>query len=103
MKSKPVSFPEHIGRILDEYGVRSDTKAAFFALYVWRGDEVLEVFADLADRSPALDALTPEDAAQIRATVVERYPPRNHPLWLAGHPPASLWHPRIAEGRASGL
>jgi len=98
-----VSFPEHIGRILDEYGVRSDTKAALFDLYVSMGDEVLEVFADLADRSSSLDALTPEDTAQIRSAVVERYLTRNHPLWLAGQPTASLWHPRIAEGRASGL
>jgi hypothetical protein len=98
-----MSFPEHIGRILDEYGVRSDTKAALFDLYVSMGDEVLEVFADLADRSQSLDALTPEDTAQIRSTVVERYLIRNHPLWLAGQPTASLWHPRIAEGRASGL
>jgi len=98
-----VSFPEHLGRILDAYGVRSDTKAALYDLYVSMGDEVLEVFADLADKSPALDALLPEDTTQIRSTVVERYLTRNHPQWLAGQPTASLWHPRVTEGRASGL
>jgi len=96
-------FPEHIGRILDAYGVRSDTKAALYDLYVSMGDEVLEVFADLAEKSPALDALLPEDTTQIRSTVVERYLTRNHPQWLAGQPTASLWHPRVTEGRASGL
>jgi hypothetical protein len=34
---------------------------------------------------------------------VERYLTRNHPQWLAGQPTASLWHPRVTEGRASGL
>ncbi len=96
-------FPEHLGRILDAYGVRSDTKAALYDLYVSMGDEVLEVFADLAETSPALDALLPEDTTQIRSTVVERYLTRNHPQWLAGQPTASLWHPRVTEGRASGL
>jgi len=98
-----MSFPEHLGRILDAYGVRSDTKAALYDLYVSMGDEVLEVFADLAETSPALDALTPDDTTQIRSAVVERYLIRNHPQWLAGQPTASLWHPRITEGRASGL
>src|SRR5581483_4130869 len=98
-----MSFPAHIARVLDAYRIRADTKAALFDLYVSMGDEVLEVFADLADRSATLDALQPEDTAQIRALVVERYLTRNHPQWVAGTPTASLWHPRIAEGRASGL
>jgi hypothetical protein len=98
-----VSFPTHIASILDAYGVRSDTKAALYDLYVSMGDEVLEVFADLAETSPALDVLLPEDTTQIRSTVVERYLTRNHPQWLAGQPTASLWHPRVTEGRASGL
>lgn len=98
-----MSFPAHIGRILDAYGVRADTKAALFDLYVSLGDEVLEVFADVAESSTAIAALLPKDTAQIRARVVERYLRRNHPQWLAGQPTASLWHPRVAEGRASGL
>jgi hypothetical protein len=98
-----VSFPDHIARVLDAYGIRADTKAALFDLYVSLGDEVLEVFADMAETSSSLDALQPEDASRIRATVVERYLNRNHPKWLAGQPTASLWHPRIAEGRASGM
>lgn len=98
-----MSFPAHIGRILDAYGVRADTKASLFDLYVSMGDEVLEVFADVAESSPAVAALLPEDTAQIRSKVVERYLRRNQPQWLAGQPTASLWHPRVAEGRASGL
>ena len=98
-----MSFPAHIGRILDAYGVRADTKASLFDLYVSMGDEVLEVFADVAESSPAVAALLPEDTAQIRSKVVERFLRRNHPQWLAGQPTASLWHPRVAEGRASGL
>ena len=98
-----MSFPTHIGRILDAYGVRFDTKAALYDLYVSLGDEVLEVFADLAETSPTLGSLLPEDTAQIRSAVVERYLTRNHPQWLAGQPTASLWHPRVTEGRASGL
>jgi hypothetical protein len=98
-----VPFPEHIGRILDAYGVRTDTKSALYDLYISMGDEVLEVFADLADHSPSVDALSPEDTTQIRAAVAARYLTRNHPQWLDGKPTPSLWHPRVAEGRAAGL
>jgi hypothetical protein len=95
-------FPAHIERVLSDFGIRPDTKAALYDLYVSMGDEVLEVFADLADGVAAPSSLQPEDTETIRAQVVERYLRRNHPQWLAGKPTASLWHPREAEGRASG-
>lgn len=66
------------------------------------GDEVLEAFSEIAeDRNPA--ELRPEDCLSLRARVVERYLTRNHPLWLAGQPTASFYHPRVLEGRASGI
>lgn len=95
-------FPEHIERVLDAYRVRADTKAALFDLYLGLGDEVLEVFADLADGVTSATMLSPDDTLLIREQVVERYVRRNHPRWSEGKPTASLWHPREAEGRASG-
>lgn len=97
-----VSFPPHIDRILNTYAVRADTKAALYDLYVSMGDEVLEVFADLAEGVTSASMLEPDDTLAIRERVVERFLTRNHPLWLEGRPTPSLWHPREAEGRASG-
>ncbi len=96
-------FAEHIERILDQWGIPPDTKAALYDLYVSMGDEVLEVFAELAEAVDRTDALTPQHTEPVRALVVERYLRRNHPLWMEGRPTASLWHPRVLEGRASGL
>jgi hypothetical protein len=73
-----------------------------YDLYVSLGDEVLEVFADVAESVASVAMLRPEDTLGIRTRVVERYLTRNHPLWLEGKPTPSLWHPREAEGRASG-
>jgi hypothetical protein len=95
-------FPEHIERVLDAYRVPADTKSALYDLYLAMGDEVLEVFADLADGVTSATMLSPDDTLLIRERVVERYLRRNHPRWLEGKPTASLWHPRVAEGRASG-
>jgi hypothetical protein len=97
-----VSFPPHIARVLDAYGVRSDTKAALYELYLALGDEVLDVFADHADGVTAASMLEPDDTLTIRQEVVTRYLERNHPQWMEGRATASLWHPREAEGRASG-
>lgn len=96
-------FPEHIANVLDTFGVRPETKSALYDLYLAMGDEVLDVFADAAERvaSPAL--MTPDDTLSIRREVVARYLTRNHPRWAAGTPTPSFWHPRAAEGRASGL
>lgn len=95
-------FPEHIERVLDAYRVPPATKSALFELYLSMGDEVLEVFADLADGVTSATTLSPDDTLLIRERVVERFLRRNHPLWMERKPTASLWHPRVAEGRASG-
>jgi len=96
-------FPSHIDQVLTRYGVAADTKAALFELYVAMGDEALEVFGEIAETFPTVSQLTPEDTVPIRRLVVERYLRRSHPRWLEGTPTPSLWHPREAEGRASGL
>ena len=96
-------FPPHIEQILDRYGVAPDTKAALYDLYLSMGDEVLEVFADAAEGVTAASTLTPDDTLTLKHSIVERYLKRNHPQWLDGKPTPSLWHPRVAEGRASGL
>lgn len=95
-------FPTHIARVLDAYGIAADTKVALYDLYLSLGEEILQVFADVAESAASVHELRPEDTATIKARVVERYLRRNHPLWTAGKPTASLWHPREAEGRASG-
>lgn len=96
-------FPPHIAQVLDAYAVRADTKAALYELYLAMGDEVLDVFADLAEGVTSAASLEPDDTLTIRAAVVERYLRRVHPRWIEGTPTASLWHPREAEGRASGV
>ena len=97
-----MAFPPHIERVLTAYGIRADTKAALYDLYLSLGGEVLEVFADLAEGVTAATMLEPDDTLTIKEQVVERFLRRNHPRWLEGTPTASLWHPRAAEGRASG-
>src|SRR5437660_1367683 len=96
-------FPAHIDQVFDEYRVPADTKAALYDLYVSMGDEVLEVFSDIAERVASVSLLRPEDTESIRQEVVERFLRRHHPSWLAGTPTPSLWHPRVLEGRAAGL
>jgi hypothetical protein len=96
-------FPAHIERVFASFGVPADTKAAVYDLYLSMGSEVLEVFGDIAERVGSPAHLRPEDTATIRAVVVERYLRRNHPRWIEGNPTPSFWHPREAEGRASGL
>jgi len=98
-----MSFPEHIAAILDEFGIRADTKAALYDLYVAMGPDVLEVFGDIAETVSTPAHLAPEDTTSIRERVVRRYLEKNHPRWLEGVPTPSLWHPRVLEGRASGL
>lgn len=97
-----MTFPSHIARVLDAYGVRADTKAALYDLYLSLGDEVLEVFADRAEGVTSAAMLEPDDTLTIRQEVVTRYLRRSHPLWVEGKATPSLWHPRDAEGRASG-
>jgi hypothetical protein len=95
-------FPAHIEHVLTTYGIRAETKAALYDLYLSMGGEVLEVFADLADGVTSATMLEPDDTLTIREQVVERYLRRNHSRWLEGMPTPSLWHPRVAEGRAAG-
>ncbi len=97
-----MSFPSHIAQIFEAFGVPADTKAALYDLYVSMGDEVLEVFSDIADNVDP-SQLRPEHCQAIRAGVVERFLTRNHPRWRDGQPTASLYHPRVTEGRASGI
>jgi hypothetical protein len=97
-----VPFPEHIARVFDAYGVPADTKDTLYDLYVAMGDEVLEVFGDIAENVDSPASLRPEDCAPIRARVIERYLRRNHPRWAGGMPTPSLYHPRAFEGRVSG-
>jgi hypothetical protein len=95
-------FPPHIERIFDAFRVPADTKSALYELYVSMGDEALEVFGDIAESvDPSM--LRPEQCAVIRRELVERYLRRNHPLWIAGKPTPSFYHPRLLEGRASGV
>ena len=96
-------FPEHIEKVFEAHGVPPDTKAALYDLYVSMGEEVLQVFGDLAQTRGSVADLRPEDTEPIRGRVVERFLRRNHPQWIAGTPTPSLWHPRVSEGRASGL
>jgi hypothetical protein len=98
-----LGFPEHIDRIFDAFGIAADTKATLYDLYVSMGPEVLEVFSDIAEGVAAPSSLRPEDCADLRQRVVERYLRRNHPLWLEGTPTPSLYRPRAAQGRAAGL
>jgi hypothetical protein len=96
-------FPEHIEKVFDAFGVRADTKAALFDLYLSMGAEVLEVFSDIAETVRSPGELIPEDTLLIREQVVERYLRKNHPRWIEGTPTPSLWYPRAMQGRASGL
>ena len=95
-------FPEHIVRVFDAFGIAADTSETLYDLYVAMGDEVLEVFGDIAENVDSPATLRPEDCAPIRARVIERYLRRNHPRWAAGMPTPSLYHPRAFEGRVSG-
>ena len=96
-------FPEHIERVFEAHGVPPDTKAALYDLYISMGEEVLHVFGDIAEGIGSVAEVRPEDTVSIRERVVERFLRRNHPEWMAGTPTPSLWHPRVSEGRASGL
>jgi hypothetical protein len=96
-------FPEHIERVFEAYGIRAETKAALFDLFVSMGDEVLEVFGDIAESVTDPTTLAPEDCLTIRRRLVERYLIRDHPKWLDGNPTPSFYRPRMLEGRAAGI
>jgi hypothetical protein len=96
-------FPDHIERIFESFGIRAETKAALFDLFISMGDEVLEVFGDIAESVADPRMLQPEDCATIRRRLVERYLIRNHPKWIEGKPTPSFYRPRLLEGRAAGV
>jgi hypothetical protein len=98
-----VAFPEHIERVFDAFGVPPDTKAAVYDLYVAMGEEVLEVFGEIAETIESPGDLRPEHCDTVRTRLVTRYLRRNHPLWHEGQPTASFYRPRALQGRASGL
>jgi hypothetical protein len=98
-----VPFPQHIDQVFSTFGIRADTKEALYDAYVAMGNEVLEVFADIAESVASTASISPDDALSIRAEVVQRFLTRNHERWLAGVPTPSLWRPRSLEGRASGM
>src|SRR3954465_13894395 len=95
-------FPEHIARVFDDFGIAADTMEVLYDLYVVMGDEVLEVFGDIAENVDSPAALRPEDCAPIRARVGGRDLRRNPPRRAARLPALSLYHPRAFEGRVSG-
>jgi len=96
-------FPEHIERVFETFGIRAETKAALYDLFVSMGDEVLQVFGDIAESVADPATLLPEDCVTIRRQLVERYLTRNHPKWIEGKPTPSLYRPRLLEGRAAGV
>ena len=98
-----MSFPAHIAAVLDRYGILPETKAALYDMYVELGSDVLEVFADFAERFDSPAAIERGDLQPLRAAIIERHVRANHERWLSGAPTSSLYHPRISEGRASGL
>jgi hypothetical protein len=96
-------FPDHIERIFESFGIRGETKVALFDLFISMGDEVLEVFGDIAESVADPRMIEPEDCATIRRRLVERYLIRNHPKWIEGKPTPSFYRPRLLEGRAAGV
>lgn len=96
-------FPEHIERIFEAFRIPAETKAALYDFYVSMGEEVLEVFGDIAESVDDPSTLFPEHCANIRSMIAERYLTRNHPEWMAGNPTPSFYRPRLLEGRASGV
>lgn len=98
-----MSFPPHIARVLEQYGIASDTKAALLDFYLQLGPRSLEVFSDLCERFPSPGAIRPEDLAGMRAQAVTHYLRETHGQWLEGRPTSSFFAPRSAQGRANGL
>ena len=98
-----MTFPEHIERVFEAFGVPADTKNAIYDLYVAMGEDALDAFGEIAESVDSPANLRPEHTVDVRKLVVERYLTRNHPRWCEGQPTASLYRPRVLEGRASGL
>lgn len=98
-----MSFPPHIARVLDEYGISAATKAALLDAYFQMGAHSLEAFSDLCESFPTPSAIEPGDLGRLREVAVERYLGAMHSKWLRGQPTPSFFAPRSAQGRANGL
>src|SRR5512139_2773831 len=98
-----MSFPPHIARVLDQYGISAATKAALLDAYLQMGQHSLEAFSDLCEEFPTPSAIEPADLARLREVAVARYLRESHPAWTAGRPTASFFAPRSAQGRANGI
>lgn len=98
------SFPEHLGQILDRFGVTAATQAALYDLYLSMGSEALDAFAEWT-ATTGIDPSNaqPHDMEVIRTMAVDRYLRRNHESWLKGDPTPTLFHPREGEGRFAGV
>ena len=98
-----MTFPRHLAEVLDRFRIRPDTKATLYDFYLQYGADALDSFSSLSEDFDAASQITPEDLAGLRTRMVEAYLRKNHELWLQGKPTPSLYAPRAAEGRASGL
>jgi len=98
-----MTFPRHLAEVLDRFRIRPDTKATLYDFYLQYGADALDTFSSLSEDFEAASQITPEDLGGLRSRMVESYLRKNHPLWVEGKPTASLYAPRAAEGRASGL
>jgi hypothetical protein len=98
-----MSFPPHIARVLDQYGIPAATKAALLDAYLQMGAHSLEAFSDLCEAYPTPSAIEPADLARLREIAVVRYLGGAHPKWHDGSPTPSFFAPRSAQGRANGL
>lgn len=97
------SFPPHIARVLDLYGISAATKAALLDAYLQMGSHSLEAFSDLCESFPNPSAIEPADLSRLREVAVRRYLGAMHAKWLEGNPTPSFFAPRSAQGRANGL
>lgn len=96
-------FPDAIQSVLERFGVTAETRAALYDLYLAFGSAAVDAFATIAEREGGADRVRPDQLGAIREIAIDRYLSRYHGDWLGGQPTPSFWHPRAAEGRASGL
>ncbi|HUO85519.1 MAG TPA: hypothetical protein VM534_10440 [Thermoanaerobaculia bacterium] len=96
-------FTEAVAAVLEQWGVRPETKAALHDLYVALGGDAIEVFAEIAETRPSPADVAPADLAPIQLQVAERYLRRHHRRWLDGETTPGFWRPREGGGRAAGL
>jgi hypothetical protein len=98
-----VPFPPDVEALLTQFGIRPETKAALYDLYLSAGPAAIETFGELADEAGSISGLQPADVGRVRHQIAERYVTQNHGRWLDGEATQSFWRPRMLEGRVSGL